>query len=310
MISGIFGKTKPINFIIILGFLFLFYWFVHFVLYNNYMEPEQLVLQFVVLGVLLFSVFIVDFIAKRNQITATNSFAILYYALLIVVYSEILLDNNAVFCSFFLLLAIRRLISLKSLKNIKLKVFDATIWTLIASLFYDWAIIYLILVYIAIYFYEPKNIKNWLVPLTGIFVFGIILVCFLIISDNLDFLKNHYKLSFDIDIVGYWMNSTKLAIYAIITIIAAALSFIKMGKLGLGKIITMRIIAISLALGLTVTFIKTNNDTYPVLIAFFPGAIFLSKYVELIKKATFREIVLMVSIVTPILILITEMIIK
>jgi hypothetical protein len=106
------------------------------------------------------------------------------------------------------------------------------------------------------------------------------------------------------------MNSTKLAIYAIITIIAAALSFIKMGKLGLGKIITMRIIAISLALGLTVTFIKTNNDTYPVLIAFFPGAIFLSKYVELIKKATFREIVLMVSIVTPILILITEMIIK
>ncbi|MGB5385751.1 MAG: DUF6427 family protein [Eudoraea sp.] len=310
MISGIFGKTKPINFILLLGFLFLFYWFVHFVLYENHYEPEQLVIKFVVLGVLLFSVFIVDFIVKRNQITTTNSYAILYYTLLIVVFPEVLLDDNAVFCSFFLLLATRRLISLKSLKNIKLKVFDATIWTLIASLFYDWAILYLILVCIAIYFYEPKNIKNWLVPLTGILAIGIIAICFLIITDNLDFLKNHYQFSFNVDIIAYWINSTKLAIYGIITIITGSLVFIKMGKLGVGKIITMRLIAISLALGLMVTFLKTTNDTYPVLITFFPGAIFLAKYVELIKKATLREIVLMVSVVAPFLILMTKMILK
>jgi len=310
MISGIFGKTKPINFILLLGFLFLFYWFVHFVLYENHYEPEQLVIKFVVLGVLLFSVFIVDFIVKRNQITTTNSYAILYYTLLIVVFPEVLLDDNAVFCSFFLLLATRRLISLKSLKNIKLKVFDATIWTLIASLFYDWAILYLILVCIAIYFYEPKNIKNWLVPLTGILAIGIIAFCFLIITDNLDFLKNHYQFSFNVDIIAYWINSTKLAIYGIITIITASLVFIKMGKLGVGKIITMRLIAISLALGLMVTFLKTTNDTYPVLITFFPGAIFLAKYVELIKKTTLREIVLMVSVIAPFLILMTKMILK
>ncbi|MGB5228747.1 MAG: DUF6427 family protein [Eudoraea sp.] len=310
MISGIFGKTKPINFILLLGFLFLFYWFVHFVLYENHYEPEQLVIKFVVLGVLLFSVFIVDFIVKRNQITTTNSYAILYYTLLIVVFPEVLLDDNAVFCSFFLLLATRRLISLKSLKNIKLKVFDATIWTLIASLFYDWAILYLILVCIAIYFYEPKNIKNWLVPLTGILAIGIIAFCFLIITDNLDFLKNHYQFSFNVDIIAYWINSTKIVIYGIITIITGSLVFIKMGKLGVGKIITMRLIAISLALGLMVTFLKTTNDTYPLLITFFPGAIFLAKYVELIKKATLREIVLMVSVVAPFLILVTKMILK
>ncbi|MGB5782821.1 MAG: hypothetical protein WBM42_13180 [Eudoraea sp.] len=310
MISGIFGKTKPINFIIILGFLFVFYWFVHFVLYQNHYEPEQFVIKFVVLGILLFSVFIVDFIVKRNQITATNSYAILYFTLLIIIFPEVLLDDNAVFCSFFLLLAIRRLISLKSLKNIKLKVFDATIWTLAASLFYDWAILYLILVCIAIYFYEPKNIKNWLVPLTGILTIGIIVLCFLIITDNLDFLKNHYQFSFKGDIIAYWINSTKLAIYAIITIIIAALAFIKMGKLGMGKIITMRLIAISLAIGLLVTFLKTSNDTFPVLITFFSGAIFLAKYVELIKRATLKEIVLMVSTVAPFLILMTEMILK
>lgn len=310
MISGIFGKTKPINFIIILGFLFLFYWFVHFVLYPQAYSTEELVLKFIVLGVLLFSVFVVDFIAKRNQITATNSYAILFYALLIVVFPEVLLDNNGIFCSFFLLLALRRLISLKSLKSIKLKVFDATIWTLVASLFYDWAIVYLILVYIAIYFYEPKNIKNWLVPLTGIFAIGILLYCFLLLTDNLDFVQNHYQFSLKIDIIGYWINSSKLAIYAVLMVIMATLAFIKMGKLGVGKIITMRLIAISLALGLTVTFLKSTDEISPVIITFFPSAIFLTKYIEFIKKATFREIVLMVSIVAPFLVLITKVIIK
>ncbi|WP_297690730.1 hypothetical protein [uncultured Eudoraea sp.] len=310
MISGIFGKTKPINFIILQGFLFVFYWFVNFVLNDNYYEPEKLVVKFVVLGILLFSVFAVDFIVKRNQITATNSFAILYFTLLIVIFPEVLLDDNAVFCNFFLLLALRRLISLKSLKNIKLKVFDATIWTLIASLFYDWAILYLILVGIAIYFYEPKNIKNWLVPLAGIFTIGIILYCFLLITDNLAFLSSHYQLSLKFDVVGYWMDSTKLAVYGIITFIGATLVFIKMSKLGMGKIITMRLIAISLVLGFTITFLKTSDDIYPVLITFCPGAIFLAKYVELIKRTTLKEIVLMVSLIAPFLILITEMIVK
>jgi hypothetical protein len=296
--------------IILQGFLFVFYWFVNFVLNDNYYEPEKLVVKFVVLGILLFSVFAVDFIVKRNQITATNSFVILYFTLLIIIFPEVLLDDNAVFCNFFLLLALRRLISLKSLKNIKLKVFDATIWTLIASLFYDWAILYLILVGIAIYFYEPKNIKNWLVPLAGIFTIGIIVFCFLLITDNLAFLSNHYQLSFKFDVVGYWMDSTKLAVYGIITFISATLVFIKMSKLGMGKIITMRLIAISLALGFTITFLKTSDDIYPVVITFCPGAIFLAKYVELIKKTTLKEIALMVSLIAPFLILITEMIVK
>lgn len=310
MISGIFGKTKPINFIILQGFLFVFYWFVNFVLNDNYYEPEKLVVKFVVLGILLFSVFAVDFIVKRNQITATNSFAILYFTLLIIIFPEVLLDDNSVFCNFFLLLALRRLISLKSLKNIKLKIFDATIWTLIASLFYDWAIVYLALVGIAIYFYEPKNIKNWLVPFTGIFTVGIIVFCALIITDDLDFLSNHYQLSLKFDVMEYWKDSTKIAVYAVITFISATLAFIKMSKLGMGKIITMRLMAISLALGFTITFLKTSNDIFPVLITFCPGAVFIAKYVELIKRTTLKEIVLMVSVIAPFLVLITEMIVK
>ena len=123
MIASIFGKTKPINYIIVLAFLFLFYWLVHFSLYNRVYAPEQLLWQTFILSVLLFSIFIVNFIVKRNKITLASSYAIFFYALLMVVFPETLTDNKAILCNFFVLLAIRRLISMRSLKKMKMNIF-------------------------------------------------------------------------------------------------------------------------------------------------------------------------------------------
>ncbi|HET8737383.1 MAG TPA: hypothetical protein VFM69_12365, partial [Pricia sp.] len=62
MISLIFGKTKPVNYIIILGFLFLFYWFAHFLLFDRIYSAGELLPHLLLLGTLMFSVFVVDFI--------------------------------------------------------------------------------------------------------------------------------------------------------------------------------------------------------------------------------------------------------
>src|SRR5690606_9238103 len=107
-----------------------------------------------ILGFLMFTIFIVDFIVKRNRLSGTNSFALMYYTLLMVVFPEVLIDSNGIFCSFFLLLSIRRIISLRSLRDVKLKLFDATLWIMVASLFYEWALLYLIVVFAGLYFYD------------------------------------------------------------------------------------------------------------------------------------------------------------
>ena len=312
MISSIFGKTKPIIYIIVLTFLFLFYWTVHFLLYQRAYAPEELLLQTVVLGVLLFSIFVVNFIVKRNQITGTNSFAILFYALLIVAFHVTVLDNNAILCSFFLLLAHRRLISLKSLKNIKLKILDASLWVTLASFFYDWALLYLVLVFAAIYFYEPKNIRNWLIPFLGVFTLLIILFSILLILEQPGFLASHYsfELSFDTNFFAYWGNSTKLVIYTIIILVLGFWAFLKLGKLGMGRIMTMRLIAISFTIGIVLTLLKTSDHTFPVLITFFPAAILVTKYIEVIKKVNIKEIALMVSVFVPFVVFLAEWIVK
>jgi len=305
MISSIFGKTKPINYIILLVFLFVFYWVVHLFIFKMSYSLETLAVQTAVLGVLLFSVFVVNFIVKRNKITGTNSFAILFYTLLFIVFPEVLMDSNAILCSFFLLLSTRRLLSIKSLREIKSKVFDATLWVAMASLFYDWALVYILLVFIAIYLYEPKNFRNWLVPFAGAFTVLMIAICFLLLTGNIEFLEKHYTFSFAWvnDYFLTWANSAKLMVYMIIISIAGILGFINMGKPGLGRIVTMRLVAISYFMGLGLTILKSSNTVFPVILTFFPAVIFLTNYIEAIKKPNIKEILLIISILLPLVIL-------
>ncbi|RTE54856.1 hypothetical protein EHW67_06755 [Arenibacter aquaticus] len=312
MISSIFGRTKPINYIILLVFLFVFYWFVHFFMFQKSYSPQQLLGQTGILSLLLFSLFVVNFISLRNKISGGNSFSILFYTLLIVIFPEVLVDSNAILCSFFLLLSIRRILSFRSLKNIRLKAFDATFWILIASLFYDWAILYLIVVVVAIYFYEPKNIKNWLVPLSAISALALIVPAVLVLSNNLDFLWDHYQFNFQFNHVYFydWSNSSLLFLYVSIVLLCGFLAFIKMGNVGVGKLVTMRLVVLLFLIGLLVKVLKSSQDTHPILITFFPAVVFITTYVQSIKKENISEMVLMASVFIPFAILLANILMK
>lgn len=312
MISSIFGKTKPINYIIVLTFVFLFYWGVNFFVFPKNYVPSllaQYVLGIVVLG---FSFFVVDFIVKRNKITGANSFAILLYAMLILVFPEVLMDVNTLLCNFFLLLALRKLISIKSLKNIKLKIFDATLWICVSSLFYDLALLFLILPFIAIYIYEPKDFRNWLVPFASVFVVAAIAWSGLIVANYELFLWEHYSFSFSFD-KGYfldWKNSIKLILFTLIIFVAGVFTFVRISNSGTGKIATMRLISVFFILGVLLKILKTSSGSYPLIIVFFPAVVFFTSYIEAIKKSNLKEIALISSILVPIIIFLTGLAIR
>ena len=308
MISSIFGKTKPINYIILFTFLFVLYWLVHYFIFKNAFSVEFIGVNILVLAALLFSIFIVDFIVKRNKLTDVNSFSMLFYALLIVVFIESLQDVNAILCSLFLLLATRRLISIRSLKDIKLKIFDATFWIIVSSLFYEWAILYLILVFTAIYIYEPKNIRNWLVPLTGIFVVFMISYAVSLLLGNPNYLFEHYNFSIQLNTAYFleWSSSSKRIVYLVLTLCAIVLSLLKLGSLGVGKVVTMRLLAFSFIIGILIDLFTDSVHSHPIIITFFPSVVFMTNYIERIKKANIKEVILILSIFIPFMVLITR----
>lgn len=305
MISSIFGKTKPINYIIVLTFLFVFYWFTYFSLFSLPYKTDYFLNQVVVLGVLLFMVFVINFITKRNKITANHSYTIFFFTLLILLFPEVLLDNNSILCSFFLLLAIRRLLSTKSLRKVKIKLFDATIWIAISSIFYDWAILFLALVFVTIYLYEPKNIKNWMVPFIGVATVLMLVLTVQILLNQEQFLETHYNFTIGItkDYIFEWRNSLKLLIYIVASLVLIVVTFLKLSKSGQGRINTMRLVTVFFFIGLIITLLKSSNTITPILITFFSASVFMSNYIETIKKPNIKELVLIASLLIPFIVL-------
>lgn len=312
MISGIFGKTKPINYVLLLGLLFLVYWFALYFYAETPNEPIDFISQSFALIILLFSVLVLDFVVNRNQITNTNAYTALYFVLLTLVFPSSVVDADAVGCNFFLILALRRLISLRSLKYMKLKILDATLWVMAASIFYNWSILFLFLVFIAIYIYEPKNLKNWLVPLVGIIAFLLIWDAVLILANKERFFIEHYNLEIGDwkEFVYDWTQSSKLGIFIFLIAVTTLAVFLKSGKLGLGRIINLRVISLYLALSFVVVILSLTHGDFPILITFFPAAVFLGKYTEMIKRQNIRDLSLAGVILLSVLIFVLDILIK
>lgn len=307
MISSIFGKTKPINFFILCGVLLVLYIGMPVFEGNYHFYEHQTGAIILTSIVLVLTILVLDFIVKRNKITESNSYAILFYVLFCIAFPESVASSKFVFCNFFLVLATRRLVSLKSLNDIRLKLYDATIWIVIASLFVDWAALYIVLVFLSILIYEPQIAKNWLVPITGIATVGFIGFAYLKWNQNEALINDHFQFSIqESDFsIQQWML---FGISLLIIVVSVFVTFSQASKTVVGKNNTLRLVAASLVIGLLAAGFSKENSMSSVLFVFFPATIFLTNATELIRKPKAKEIALLIMIIAPFVLLVYRLI--
>ena len=121
MITSLFRKSTPLNYsIVILGVLFFFFIYqIKHVSGNNSML--HIVLKFGLLGIIFASLFITNFIVKKNGMSKDSAYSVLFFLLFLLI-SPSVLDNASLLASnLFILLATRRIVSLHSLKASKEK---------------------------------------------------------------------------------------------------------------------------------------------------------------------------------------------
>ncbi len=300
MISSFFSKTKPISYVVLLVFLGSFYWVVETLKNNFEFTVEGFWLQFLVMFVLLSSVFVIDDMVKKEKITGQSSFAMLFFVLLVVVFPKTILDNNAVLANVFVMLSIKKLLEIKEAKNIKHKAFDAALLICIASLFYKWALLYLIVVFFSLNTYGGKNIKNWMAPLMAMISFLMVTTAVLFLSNNVAFLERQYN--FDILGIDHTAIILKLGVKHVVFLLLivgfAIFDFIKYRKKGGGKLITMRMLLLCFVLAFPMLLLESTKAK-PILLAFFPAAVFLGSYIETIQRKRLKEFILIVFIALP-----------
>ena len=302
MITRFFSTSKPIHLVLVSVFVFGLFLVIRFGYYSEGIDSTQILKELVLYSVTILSIFVLSFFVNKNNLTKQNSFKILFFSLFLACIPETIQHGNIIISNVFILFAIRRIISLRSNLSIKKKLFDAAFWIVLASLFYFWSILFLILVFAALIFYSIGQINNWIIPFTGILTVVLIVVCYYILTENFFGDINRYVdgLSFD------FSNYNKLSLIISITIILSlglwALFFYirKLQDKTRAYRPSFILILIALIIGSTIVILAPNKNGSEFIFLFGPLAIIMTNYIESIKETWFAEVFVWLLIITPI----------
>ncbi len=210
MLTSFFGKSNPVNYLILGAFIVTGY-LLGAISGSSIVITPFLLLEhgfFIVLSVLI--MLLLDFIIRKNHLTKNNTFAILFFTCFLVMLPVIFFQFKIILANAFLLLALRRIMSLRSDKNSTKKILDASVWITVASLFYFWSLLFFVPLWIAIIQKPNSNYKQMLVPFMGFLAVLLINTAYqLLVNDSFSWFFN-WKDSISFDFSKY--NSTSVLV--------------------------------------------------------------------------------------------------
>lgn len=167
MLTSFFGKSKPAHFLI-LGFVLVlgFIWTL-FARLIEVLDLSSLLLNAMLVAVTVVSMIVLNFLVSKNYLTKTNTYSIFFYSSFMLMLPVIFLHSDILLANFFLLLALRRIMSLRNDNNSEKKIFDAALWITVSSLFYFWSLFFFIPLYLALIQKPNVTFKQLLIPFIG-----------------------------------------------------------------------------------------------------------------------------------------------
>lgn len=309
MITSFFKTSKPIHFFIVsVLVLVLFVFYRKENLYQNlnlYAISHEILMYFVVLATLA----IQSFVVTKNNLTKKNSYNILLFVLIIACIPEVLKDNNLIWANFFIVLALRRILSLKSNIAVKKKLFDAALWIGIASLFYFWSILFFTLIILALLLFALGQYKNWIIPFLALGVLAIIVMSYSIIVYDSFFQYNQYIDSISLNFNIYTSTYTLIGLYVVLTFALWALVFYfkKIAELVRVKRSSYVLVFYTLVLAFIYVLVSPQKTAADFIFTLSPLAIITTNYIEIIKRKWLANVFLFTLILTAIVVLVLHL---
>ncbi len=294
MLASVFSKSRPVNFIII-ALLLIAVYFAYTFKDTSWTQSYLLVGRNAALLILLAgSLFLDNFITRRNNLSKSNTYAMFLYMLFLILFPTILVNVKIIVANFFILLALRRLISMQSLITPKEKIFDASFWILAAAVFHFWCILFLILVFVSIVFHVSRDYRNWLIPFIAFFAVAII-YCMASLALTGQFFGNigdEATVSFVFTYFENIYQRIALALFSSITALFAFSQFVSLPGKPLNMQASYKKIYFSFAIGVAIYVLSSGKNNSFLAFTFAPLSVMGANYLESQDNTWFREVVL------------------
>ncbi|MEL0455256.1 DUF6427 family protein [Flavobacteriaceae bacterium SZ-1-7] len=305
MITSFFNKSKPINFVIVFFVTLLAFLIARIELKNEVVSAQFFLKQAVLFLIAFVSILLLNFIVSKNSLTKKNNYEILLFSLFLLTITQTTRNSDILLSNFFILLGLRRIVSIRSQRDVKKKLFDAAFWVAVASLFYFWSILFFILIILSLVLYSDKNIRHWILPFLGLTtVFVISVGASIVLYDSFFGIFNtSFQISYDFSSYNsakYLIAITMLISFGIWSSIFYLQNIKKKKKAFRASYKTVILAAVLAFLIVLLVPEKTGSEF---LFLFAPLAIIITNYIEIIQEKWFKEIFVSALIIVPFLLL-------
>ena len=298
MITSVFKKTTPLNLFLVVILMLVFF----FISLFQDLSWTNSVVSILEKGgsflILLGSVFIINFIAKKNGLSKDSSYTVFFFFLFLLFFPSVLGNMNLIVSNFFILLALRRLISLQSLKASQEKIFDASLWIFVAALFHFWSILYLILVFISIIFHLAREYRNWVLPFIAFFAVGIISIglSFIFSKDIFGYINQNSDVNFGIDYFTNNYQNAAFSVYLTVVLFFVISMFASLSSKPVLLNSSFKKVITAFFIGIVIFAISPNKSNDLLIFTIAPLSIMATSHIEMKQHQLKQELVLGVLI--------------
>ncbi len=282
MLTSFFGKSNPINYVLLSIVLFVGFLSALFKGLIPFSSSSEILIASGLFLLLVFGLLLLDFVIRKNNLTGQNTFGILIFTLFIIQLPMIYESPNIIWATLFLMLASRRFLSLKSEKNIEKKIFDAAVYIAIAGLFFPWCWLFFIVLFFAILWNTTLETRFFIIPIVGVLIVFILKTTYHYLIDN----------SFDWFFMQRGISSFNFGGYnhlgILISSLLIGLFILWMGSMRLARIPALPkkersnawLIGISLVTTIFIAVLGDIKTGAELLLPLFPLAIISANYIE------------------------------
>lgn len=304
MITSVFSKSRPLNYIIISALLVVCY-FLYLQKAPELIDSvDGIMARTGLLLLLIGSLFIINFVTKKNGLSKDNSYTFLFFFSFLVLFPTTLINTNLIISNFFILLALRRLISLQSLLTPKEKIFDASLWIFLAAIFHFWSILFILIVFVSILFHVSRDYRNWVLPFISFFVVGIIALMYALTFDKslIETVVDSALIDFNFNYFTNNYQNFALSLYIVTAVFFFITQALTLPNKPLNMQSSYKKIIVAFIIGAVVFLISSDKNNSLLVYTFAPAAILATNHIESMQvnwlKETFVYVIVGCSLLT------------
>lgn len=293
MLANFFEKTKPINSIVLGGLFCVFY------LMAVLVSEEHVFTVFFVgklFGLLLLHLLFL-LLSGQNFIKFSVSNNNLYAALLMVLAYGMFPKAIQIDFSIAIVLAIvffyRRITSLIKKDNLTSKLFDIGLLLGLAIPFFNWTILYFLVVIIAVIIFTNYTIRKFILPLVGILVPSLFFFTYCYLTDAMPFFYKQYTFSIQFSNVLIDENWLSFIVLGVLAFFSLMVNFVRIiavsNSYRLHYVITLGMLFV----GVVLIYMSPEKKGSELLLLFIPVSLLVGQLIEVLPRQWLKEVTLL-----------------